>query len=308
MSIKIEHLYYTYDIHRPSERKALQDISLLFPDHCFSSLIGRTGSGKSTLIQQMNGLLLPTSGKIEVGSYVIDMSLEYKEKKGERIVDEKKMRKKQKKKLKDVKSLRKRVGLVFQFPEYQIFEETVIKDVMFGPRNFGAEESEARKQAETALTLVGLDSSFYERSPFELSGGEKRRVAIAGIIAMKPEVLILDEPTVGLDSAGEERLMNLLERISKENTSIIIATHNMDLVLKYCDRAIVLNYGKVVRDSTPLELFQDIDFLKHSSIEPPKVFSFAMKLKENGLDIDLSHVKDTESLAMEIVKAKEETK
>lgn len=305
MPIQVEHLYYTYDIHRPSERKALEDINLIFKDHCFSALIGRTGSGKSTFIQQLNGLLLPTSGKITVGNYVIDMTLEYKEKKGEKVVDEKAMKKKSKKKLKDIKSLRKKVGLVFQFPEYQIFEDSVIKDVMFGPKNFGADDDQARKQAEEALQLVGLDSSFYERSPFELSGGEKRRVAIAGIISMKPDVLILDEPTVGLDKEGENRLMNLLNVISNENTSIIIATHNMDLVLKYCDRAIVLNYGKVVSDSTPLTLFQNIDFLKHSSIEPPKVFSFALSLKEHGLNIDLSKVKDTESLALEIVKAKE---
>lgn len=305
MPIKVEHLFYTYDRNRPSERKALEDISLFFQDQCFSALIGRTGSGKSTLIQQLNGLLLPTSGKIEVGSYVIDMSLEYKEKKGVRVVDERKMKKKRKKKLKDVKSLRQKVGLVFQFPEYQIFEESVIKDVMFGPKNFGEDDETARKQAEEALSLVGLDSSFYERSPFELSGGEKRRVAIAGIIAMKPEVLILDEPTVGLDKEGETRLMNLLSTISSSKTSIIIATHNMDLVLKYCDRAIVLNYGKVVSDSTPLELFQNIDFLKHSSIEPPKVFSFAMSLKDKGMNIDLSKVKDVDTLADEIVRARE---
>ena len=304
MSIKIENLNYTYDINRPSERKALKDISLLFTDHCFSALIGRTGSGKSTLIQTLNGLLLPTSGKITVNDYVIDMTLEYKEKHGEKIVDVSKMKKKQKKKLKDIKSLRKRVGLVFQFPEYQIFEENVLKDVMFGPKNFGATEEEAISEAKNALTLVGLDDTFYDRSPFELSGGEKRRVAIAGIIAMKPDVLVLDEPTVGLDKESEERLMKLLEKISSSGTSIILATHNMDLVLKYCDRAIVLNYGEIASDSTPLELFQNIDFLKNSSIEPPKVFSFALALKEKGLDIDLSKVKDTESLALEIVKAK----
>lgn len=304
MPIKIEKLNYTYDIGRPSEREALSDINLLFADHCFSALIGRTGSGKSTLIQQMNGLLLPTSGKITVGDYVIDMTLEYRESKNGPIVDRKRMKKKAKKKLKDIKSLRKRVGLVFQFPEYQIFEESVIRDVMFGPRNFGADETKAREQAEEALAMVGLDSSFYDRSPFELSGGEKRRVAIAGIIAIKPEVLILDEPTVGLDRAGEDRLMNLLGEISKKGTSIIIATHNMDIVLRYCSRAIVLNYGKVVSDTTPLELFKDDTFLKDSSIEPPKVFAFARELKKNGLDIDLDRIKDTKSLADEIVRVK----
>lgn len=304
MSIQIEHLHYTYDISLPSERVALTDICLEFPDHCFSALIGRTGSGKSTLIQQMNGLLLPTSGKITVHDYVIDMTLEYKEKKGIQIVDEKKMKKKHKKKMKDIKSLRKRVGIVFQFPEYQIFEETVLKDVCYGPKNFGMSDEESINAAKEALTLVGLNESYYERSPFELSGGEKRRVAIAGILAMKPDVLVLDEPTVGLDKAGEANLLSLLKSISSTGASIIIATHDMDVVLGYCDRAIVLNYGKVVSDTTPLELFQNESFLKDSSIVAPKVFSFAMELKNRGLDIDLSKVKDIQSLAKEISRVK----
>lgn len=304
MSIEIEHLNYTYDIALPSEREALKDIRLSFPDHCFSALIGRTGSGKSTLIQQMNGLLLPTSGKIQVHDYIIDMTLEYKSKKGKDIVDQRKMKKKHKKKLKDIKNLRKRVGIVFQFPEYQIFEETVLKDVCYGPKNFGMSEDESKEAAKAALTLVGLDEAYYERSPFELSGGEKRRVAIAGILAMKPEVLVLDEPTVGLDRAGEANLLRVLKSISDSGASIIIATHDMDVVLSHCNRAIVLDQGRVVSDSTPLELFQNIDFLKDSSIAPPKVFSFALALKEKGLDIDLSLVKDTESLAKEIVRVK----
>ncbi|MFA6829753.1 MAG: energy-coupling factor transporter ATPase [Bacilli bacterium] len=304
MPIKIEHLNYTYDIGLPSEREALLDINLEFKDNCFSALIGRTGSGKSTLIQELNGLLKPNSGKIDVNGYVIDMSLEYTTKKGVTIVDQKKMKKKLKKKLSDIKSLRKRVGLVFQFPEYQIFEETVLKDVSYGPRNFGATSEEAANDAKEALRLVGIDETYYDRSPFELSGGEKRRVAIAGIIAMKPDILVLDEPTVGLDRAGEDNLMALLTNISKSGTSIVLSTHDMDVVLKYCDRAIVLEKGKIVSDSTPLELFRDMSFIKESSLEPPKVFSFAMKLKENGLDIDLAKVRDSASLADEIIRIK----
>lgn len=301
MPIKLENVYYTYNPGRPGEVHALNDINLFFDDHCFTALIGKTGSGKSTLIQQLNGLLLPTSGKITIQDYLIDMSLTFK-KNGK--IDSRQMKKKHKKKLKDVKNLRKRVGIVFQFPEYQIFEETVLKDVSFGPKNFGLSEEESIKQAKEALNLTGLDESYYERSPFELSGGEKRRVAIAGILAMKPDVLVLDEPTVGLDAAGEDNLMSLVTRLYDSGTSIILATHNMDIVLKYATRAIVLDQGKVISDSTPLELFQNQRFLETSSIEPPKVFRFALDLVKGGVPLDMNHVFDCHSLAAEIVRVK----
>ena len=304
MPIKIEHLYHIYDEGLPSQQVALQDINFIFEDHCFTALIGQTGSGKSTLIQHLNGLLIPTSGKIDINSYLIDISLVYKEKKGQKIIDQKAMKKKRKAKLKDIKTLRKKVGIVFQFPEYQLFEDTVIKDVSYGPKNFGLSDDEVLEASKHALDLVGIDKSYYDRTPFALSGGEKRRVAIAGIIAMKPDVLVLDEPTVGLDANGEEKLLNLIENIHKSGTSIILATHNMDVVLKYCQQAIVLDKGKIVKQSTHLELFQDQEFLTHSSLVPPKVFSFALKLKAHGLDIDLSKIKDVDSLASEIMKAK----
>ena len=303
MPVTIEHLYHTYDEGLPSQQNALKDINLLFNDHCFTALIGQTGSGKSTLIQHLNGLLLPTSGKISINNYLIDMTLVYKKKRDALVVNKRAMRKKQKMKLKDVKTLRKKVGVVFQFPEYQLFEDTVIKDVSYGPKNFGLSEEESSEAAKKALELVGLDSSYYERTPFALSGGEKRRVAIAGIIALKPEILVLDEPTVGLDAEGENRLLNLIKQIHDSGTSIILATHNMDVVLKYCDRAIVLDQGEIASDTTPLKLFQDHEFLKHSSLEPPKVFSFALKLKEH-LPIDLTKIKDVHSLAEEIIRIK----
>lgn len=304
MPLNLKNLSYTYAIKTPQEKKALDDITLSFEDHCFTALIGKTGSGKSTLIQHLNALLLPTSGIVELNDHVIDMSLVYR-KNGK--INQRAMKRKHKKKIKDIKEIRRKVGLVFQFPEYQLFEETVIKDVSYGPKNFGMKEEEAKEMAMESLSLVGLDESFYERSPFELSGGEKRRVAIAGILAMQPDILVLDEPTVGLDAKSEETLMNLLVSLYEKGTSIIIATHNMDVVLQYAKRAIVLDNGKVVKDTTPLNLFHDEEFLKTSSIEPPKVFSFALALQKNGMDIDISKVKDASSLADEIVRIKKES-
>ncbi len=304
MPLNLKNLSYTYAIKTPQEKKALDDVTLSFEDHCFTALIGKTGSGKSTLIQHLNALLLPTSGIVELDDHIIDMSLVYR-KNGK--INQRAMKKKHKKKIKDIKEIRRKVGLVFQFPEYQLFEETVIKDVSYGPKNFGMKEEEAKEMAMESLSLVGLDESFYERSPFELSGGEKRRVAIAGILAMKPDILVLDEPTVGLDAKSEETLMNLLVSLYEKGTSIIIATHNMDVVLQYAKRAIVLDNGKVVKDTTPLDLFHDEEFLKTSSIEPPKVFSFALALQKNGMDIDISRVKDATSLADEIVRIKKES-
>ncbi len=310
MPIRLENLYFSYNAYSKYARQALDDINLEFQDNSFTCLIGKTGSGKSTLIQQLNALLIPTSGKVSVDDYIVDMSLEYKHKKDPnlKIVSERKMKKKHKKKLKNIKDLRKKVGLVFQFPEYQIFEETVLKDVSYGPKNFGVSAEEAIKVSKEALSLVGIDSSYYERSPFELSGGEKRRIAIAGILALKPSILVLDEPTVGLDKGGEENLLNLLTTIKNSGVSIIVATHDMDVVLKYADRAIVLDKGKVIHDSTPLELFQNENFLVNSSLQPPKVFSFAQKLIANGVNVDLTKIKDSQSLASEIARIKGEKK
>jgi energy-coupling factor transport system ATP-binding protein len=308
MSIELTSLCYSYNAGSRFAMPALRDVNLLFSDHEFTALIGKTGSGKSTLIQHLNALLLPTSGSVRVGDYVIDMSLVYKTHHGvvTDIVNKHAMKKKHKAKLKDIKSLRRRVGLVFQFPEYQIFEETVLKDVCYGPKNFGATPEEADKAAKRALMLVGLDSSYYERSPFELSGGEKRRVAIAGIIALSPEVLVLDEPTVGLDPAGEANLLNLLEEIHATGTSIILATHDMDVVLKYATRAIVLEKGRIVHDTTPLALFQNANFLVNSSLEPPRVFRLAMTLIDKGLPLNLGAIKDSDSLADEIIRVRKD--
>lgn len=301
MSINVSHVSFTYSPGTPFSYKALDDVSLLIPEHCFLALIGETGSGKSTLVQHLNGLVLPDEGTVQVGSYLMK-----KEGKKRFFIDlDKEQTKKQAKKKKqfDVKLLRKYAGLVFQFPEYQLFEETVLKDVAFGPKNFGMDETQALKKAKQALELVGISPSYYERSPFELSGGEKRRVAIAGIIALEPKVLILDEPTAGLDPQGEKEMMELFSRIYESGQSIIIVTHNMDLVLKYVSLAAVMDHGKLVKVAKPLDLFQDESFIKSSAIEPPYVFKLAQDLIKKGLHIDLKEVKDISSLAVQIKKA-----
>ena len=281
MSIKINHLSFTYLKKTPNEVLALDDVSLSINDGEFISIIGQTGSGKSTLIQHLNALLLPEKGDIAVDDFVINSN---------------------KKKNKNIKELRKHVGVVFQFPEYQLFEDTVEKDVAFGPRNFGASKEEAIKKAHLALESVGLDESFYERNPFDLSGGEKRRVAIAGILAIEPDVLVLDEPTAGLDPIGQEEIMNLLVKMNQEGKTIILVTHDMDLVLKYTTRAIVLKEGKVVFDDTPIELFKEDreDF----SIEIPLMFKYVKLLNERGYHIKIDNIKCVDDLVNEIIKEK----
>ena len=300
MSISTKDLCYTYQ--SSFESYALKNVNLELEDHCFLALVGETGSGKSTLVQNLNGLLTPTSGEIKMGNYVIrvidskrqliDLSLSKEE--------VNKLRKKKREKQFELKKLRKYAGLVFQFPEYQLFEESVLKDVMFGPKNFGIKDEEAKKLAIEALKSCNIDSSYFSRSPFELSGGEKRRVAIAGILALDPEVLVLDEPTAGLDPQGEKEMMALFEKIYESGKSVIIVTHNMDLVLKYARTVVVMSKGEVVKKGDPLDVFVDEELLKNVAIEPPYVIKVALALKEKGIDIDLTKVKDIPSLAKEI--------
>ena len=300
MSISTKDLCYTYQ--SSFESHALKNVNLELEDHCFLAFVGETGSGKSTLVQNLNGLLTPTSGEIKMGNYVIrvidskrqliDLSLSKEE--------VNKLRKKKREKQFELKKLRKYAGLVFQLPEYQLFEESVLKDVMFGPKNFGIKDEEAKKLAIEALKSCNIDSSYFSRSPFELSGGEKRRVAIAGILALDPEVLVLDEPTAGLDPQGEKEMMALFEKIYESGKSVIIVTHNMDLVLKYARTVVVMSKGEVVKKGDPLDVFVDEELLKNVAIEPPYVIKVALALKEKGIDIDLTKVKDIPSLAKEI--------
>ena len=277
MQIKISNLSYTYLAKTPNEVEALHNVSLDIPEGKITSIIGHTGSGKSTLIQTLNGLLLPTSGEVRVGEYVVTNK---------------------KKKNKKIKELRKSLAIVFQFPEYQLFEETVEKDVAFGLKNYGYKEVEAIKLAHKALEEVGIDKSFYKRSPFELSGGEKRRVAIAGIIALNPDILVLDEPTAGLDPKGSKIILNLINKFNKEGKTIILVTHDMNIVLNYSDHVVVMNDGKVAFEGTPSDLFSgDISTY---SIDVPELFKFVKLLESKGMKLDITKIRTIDDLISQL--------
>jgi energy-coupling factor transport system ATP-binding protein len=279
MPVTFKHLNYIYSPKTPFEYLALNDINLTIKDHSFTMFVGHTGSGKSSLIQQINALLIPTSGEVDVNGIIIDKKV---------------------KKNKRIKEVRKAVGMVFQFPEYQLFEETVLKDVIFGPKNFGVKEEEAIKLGKEALDLVGISEEYFDKSPFELSGGQKRRVAIAGILTLKPEILILDEPTAGLDPQGARDMMKLFKKIHENGTTIIMVTHDMDNVIRYATDVVVLSKGKVIKECKPFELFLEKDSFAALSIEEPLVITFAKELNARGYHIDLRNVKDIDTLADQI--------
>ena len=284
MPITFSKVSYTYNPHSPLEFAALNDVNLQIETGSFTALIGRTGCGKSTLVQQINALLLPSQGEIDVEGILVSGD------------------KKKKLKALQIKELRRKVGLVFQFSESQLFEESVEKDVAFGPKNFGLKDEEALEEAHKALERVGLDASFYKRSPFELSGGEARRVAIAGVLACRPKYLILDEPTAGLDPEGAKEMMGLFQKVHEEGVTILLVTHDMNLVLAYCDTAIVMEEGKIAKIATPSSLFGED--LERYSLEKPLLYSFIDGLLKKGMDLDVSSIKDVESLAKAIKRAK----
>ena len=262
MSMKLKKVSYVYSEGDAFEKKALDEISLEIPDGQFIGIIGHTGSGKSTLIQHLNGLLRATSGAIYYD--------------GENIYQEGY----------DMRTLRSKVGLVFQYPEHQLFEVDVFSDVCFGPKNLGSKE-EVEERAKKALTQVGLDESYYKKSPFELSGGQKRRVAIAGILAMHPQVLILDEPTAGLDPKGRDEILDQVALLQKERKiTVILVSHSMEDVARYVDRIIVVNDGKILFDDTPKQVFQHYKELESVGLAAPQVTYVVKALKEKGWDID----------------------
>jgi len=284
MSIKIVDLTHIYDKKTPNETVAVDHINLDVASGEFIGLIGHTGSGKSTLIQQLNGLLKPSSGEIIISGYNITDGLDQPSKKGRIKKSESKARKKR------LIEVRKRVGLVFQYPEYQLFEETVEKDIAFGPINLGLNPEEVSQRVIEAMKTVGLDYEMYkDRSPFELSGGQKRRVAIAGVLAMKPEVLILDEPTAGLDPRGRDEILSQIKALhEKEKITVIIVSHSMEDMAKIAERLIVMNKGAIVLDGTPKEVFKHIELLEEIGLAVPQISYLIKGLVANGFNIDSS--------------------
>ena len=279
MGIQVKNIFYTYQKKATNATQALADVSLEIKDNDFLAIVGETGSGKSTLAQMFNALLVPDKGDVLVNDYVIN----YKNRKSRKL-----------------RGLRKQVGLVFQFPEYQLFEETVEKDVAFGIKNFGVKGEEAIKRAHEALKQVGLDESYFKRAPFDLSGGEKRKVAIAGILAINPDILIFDEPTAGFDPQSSKDLMNLITEFHNNGKTIIIITHDMDLVNTYTKRVVMLERGQVTFDGTPNELFAYIK--GYDRLDTPNVIKVAEKLKEKGMDIDINQIHTNEDLVEAIKK------
>ena len=279
MSIVIEHLNYVYMAGGPYETKALNDVNLTIGDGEFIGLIGHTGSGKSTLVQHLNGLVMPTSGRVLVD--------------GMDLAD----------KATDRRAIRQRVGLVFQYPENQLFEETVEKDIAFGPKNLGLDENEIARRVKDAMRRVALDyDALHDRSVFELSGGQMRRVAIAGVLAMEPQVLVLDEPCAGLDPRGREEILGLIRDLHRESgATIVMVSHSMDDVASLAERVIVMNHGEVVMDGAPRDVFSCGEELRGMGLDVPQAVQLAAKLRERGYDIP-EGIYRIEEIKVEIVK------
>ncbi|MEZ7513556.1 energy-coupling factor ABC transporter ATP-binding protein [Bacillus sp. FSL W8-0920] len=259
MDITIKELEHRYQMKTPFERLALYDVNASIQEGSYVAVIGHTGSGKSTLLQHLNGLLKPTKGSIALGDTILQAN----------------------KKQKDLKSLRKKVGIVFQFPEHQLFEETIIKDICFGPMNFGVPQEKAEAKAKEMLKLVGLPESLLSRSPFELSGGQMRRVAIAGVLAMEPEVLVLDEPTAGLDPRGRKEIMDMFYELhQKANLTTILVTHSMEDAAHYADQMIVMHKGTVKATGTPRELFANRTDMSSFGLDLPETIKFQQTVEE----------------------------
>ena len=261
MGIILDNVSYTYQEGTPFASAALSDVSLSIEDGSYTAIIGHTGSGKSTILQLLNGLLVPTKGSVRVFDTLITSTSVNKQ----------------------IRQMRKQVGSVFQFAENQIFEETVLKDVAFGPQNFGVSVEDAEAIAREKLALVGIDKSLFERSPFELSGGQMRRVAIAGILAMEPSILVLDEPTAGLDPIGRKELMTLFKKLHQDGITIVLVTHLMDDVAEFADQVYVMEKGKLVKNGKPSLVFQNVEFMEKIQLGVPKITRFAQRLAERGV-------------------------
>lgn len=265
MDITFDHVSYTYQPNTPFEHRALDDLSFTIQSGSFVAVIGHTGSGKSTLIQHLNGLLQPTEGQVQVGPYTMAAG----------------------QKNKQLMKLRENVGVVFQYPEHQLFEETVEKDIGFGPQNFGVGQDEIKRRTKEAVQAVKLPEELLERSPFDLSGGQMRRVAISGVLAMAPEVLVLDEPTAGLDPNGRKEIMDMFYHLHQDKgLTTVLVTHSMEDALAYADHIIIMNQGKVYREGSPLEIFKQQQALEDVQLDVPEVVSFLKMARDYGLDLE----------------------
>ena len=278
MSLKLNHVNYIYDADTQNSHHALKDVTLEIPKGQFIGLIGHTGSGKSTLVKHLNGLVKPTSGSVLYDGQDINAK-DY-----------------------DRKKLRAKVGLVFQYPEHQLFEADVLSDVCFGPKNLGLSKDEVKKRAYEALRMVGLSDDYYKQSPFDLSGGQKRRVAIAGVLAMEPDILVLDEPTAGLDPKGKNEILDLLKTLHEEKgITIVLVSHSMEDVADYVDRIIVMDHGKVQFDDVPKKVFANYKKLEEMGLAAPQVTYIMKDLKEKGINVD-DTVTTIEEAAREIIR------
>lgn len=285
MDITFEKVGYTYQKGTPFQNRALFDIDLHIKEGSFTALVGHTGSGKSTVLQHLNALMKPSEGTVTIGDRVITSQSNNK----------------------NLKGIRKKVGIVFQFPESQLFEETVAKDIAFGPKNFGATEEEGLELAKRMLPIVGLDESYLERSPFDLSGGQMRRVAIAGVLAMEPEVLVLDEPTAGLDPQGRKEMMEMFYQLYRtQGLTIILVTHQMDDVANYADHMVVLEKGTVIKEGAPQDVFKDAEWLESKQLGVPAAVSFGSLLSEkiglifNGLPLTTTDLADVIAASLKL--------
>ncbi|MEK3856694.1 energy-coupling factor ABC transporter ATP-binding protein [Cytobacillus sp. FSL H8-0458] len=266
MDISLQNVEYRYQVNTPFERLAIKDVSIDIPSGTFLAIIGHTGSGKSTVLQHLNALLRPTEGQVVIGERMITPE----------------------KKQKNLKEIRQRVGIVFQFPEHQLFEETVEKDICFGPMNFGVSEEEAKKRARAAIGQVGLPEEILSKSPFDLSGGQMRRVAIAGVLAMEPDVIVLDEPTAGLDPRGRKEIMDMFYSLhGTRGLSTVLVTHSMEDASRYADQIVIMHNGEVYKKGTPKEIFSSPEGLLKLGLDVPEVVRFQLKM-EKSLNIRLS--------------------